>query len=240
MRIGLASFLCKNGNTPFNMMQIEKAMRQARGKVDLLCFGEACLQGFDSLCWDYAIDKEIAVEQSSEAMGRLCEWSKAYGMALLTGYIERENECLYSSCAVMEDGKILYNYRRVTKGWRDDRKTDGHYKEGNAAGKFTFRNHEIGLALCGDLWDCPERFRTERLLIWPVYVNFTLEEWNRQEIKAYARQASLAAKHVLMVNPMDDEPRNHGGSFHFCDGKLIDRLPFDQEGILIADIGGGV
>ncbi|MCI8840571.1 MAG: carbon-nitrogen hydrolase family protein [Oscillospiraceae bacterium] len=236
MRIGLVSFTCKNRDISFNMSQIERALREAQGKVDLLCFGEAYLQGFDCLCWDYAVDKEMALELNSQAICQLREWSKAYGTALMTGYIEREKECLYSSCAVIDDGEILYNYRRITKGWKEYWKTDGHYREGDKAGEFTLHNHKIMLALCGDLWDCLEKFKTDRLLIWPVYVNFTVEEWNRQEMDAYARQASLAAEQVLMVNPLDHEPQNHGGSFYFRDGKIVDRLPFDQEGILVVEI----
>ena len=236
MRIGLASYVCENRNVSFNMTQIERAMRESQGKVDLLCFGEAYLQGFDSLCWDYAIDNKMALELNSETICQLCMWSKEYGVALLTGYIEKERECLYSSCVVIEDGKILYNYRRISKGWKEYRKTDEHYKEGDKTEEFTFHNHEIRLALCGDIWDCPEKFKTKHLLIWPVYVNFTLDEWNSQEMEAYAIQASLIAKHVLMVNPIDCEPQNHGGAFYFCNGKIIDRLPFDQEGILIVDI----
>ena len=68
-------------------------------------------------------------------------------------------------------------------------------------------------------------------MIWPVYVNFTVDEWNSQEMEAYAKQASLIAEHVLMINPIDYEPLNHGGAFHFCNGKIIARLPVDQEGI---------
>ena len=53
MRIGLVSYRCKNRDVAFNMGQIERAMRHSEGKADLLCFGEAFLQGFDALCWDY-------------------------------------------------------------------------------------------------------------------------------------------------------------------------------------------
>jgi len=236
VRIGLASFLCKNRDISFNMSQIERAMREARGKVDLLCFGEAYLQGFDSLCWDYTVDKAMALELNSEAIRQLCQWSSAYGVAVLTGYIERDKESLYSSCVVIEDGSVLCNYRRITKGWKEYRKTDEHYKEGTEVGKFSLHNHEIRIALCGDIWDCPEKFKTKHLLIWPIYVNFTLDEWNSQEIDAYARQASFVAEHVLMINPIDDAPRNHGGSFYFRGGNIMDKLPFDQEGILIVDL----
>ena len=44
MRIGLASYRSENRNTAFNVSQIERALKEAQGKVDLLCFGEAFLR----------------------------------------------------------------------------------------------------------------------------------------------------------------------------------------------------
>ena len=95
---------------------------------------------------------------------------------------------------------------------------------------------EITIALCGDLWDCPERFRTDQFLIWPVYVNYTIEEWNQGTLDDYAAQAALVADDVLMINSIDHEPANHGGSFHLHNGKIIARIPFDREGILVVEI----
>lgn len=79
-------------------------MQEAAGKADLLCFGEAFLQGFASLCWDYEIDKDMAVSLESETMERLKQWTIQYGTALLIGYIEKDRDQLYSSCAVLADG----------------------------------------------------------------------------------------------------------------------------------------
>ena len=53
MKIGLASYRCENKNIEFNISRIERAMRKVQGKADLLCFGEAFLQGFDSLSLRY-------------------------------------------------------------------------------------------------------------------------------------------------------------------------------------------
>lgn len=159
-----------------------------------------------------------------------------YGVSLITGYIEKDGEKLYSSCAVISGGGIVYNYRRISKGWKEYSRTDGHYCEGDETGSFCLQGKEMTLALCGDLWDFPDRFRTDGLLIWPVYVNYTVEEWNAGVIDEYAAQAALAAKDVLMVNPIDSAPVNHGGSFHFHNGRTAARIPFDEEGILIADI----
>ena len=236
MRIGLVSYRCKNRNTEFNMRQMELSLKRSAGKADLLCFGEAFLQGFDALCWNYEEDRSIAVEQSSETIAQLRKWTIQYGIALLTGYIEKENDKLYSSCIVISDGRIIHNYRRISKGWREYSKTDSHYCEGIEAGAFRLSGKEITLALCGDLWEFPDKFRTGNLLIWPVYVNYSLEEWNSEAIEEYSSQAALAAEDTLMINPVDEDPVNHGGSFHFRNGYVAARIPFDQEEILIVEI----
>ena len=179
----------------------------------------------------------MAVSLRSPVIDTLRDWTKRYQTALLTGYIERDGEKLYSSCVLIDNGEILHNYRRVTKGWKEYTKTNDHYREGDSIREILFRERSIQLALCGDLWDEGwERFRTESLLIWPVYVDFSVEEWEKEEIEAYAAQASLIAKDVLMVNSLCDDPRNDGGAFHFHEGRVIARLPFSEEGILIADI----
>ena len=235
MKVGLASFVCKNKDITYNLSQIERGMREAQGKAELLCFGEAYLQGFDSLCWDYETDKNMAVALDSAPIRQLCAWTKKYGVALLTGYMERAQDSIYSSCVVIADGQILHNYRRISRGWKEYWRTDEHYKEGGMIDAFAFHGRRISLALCGDLWDYPEKFKTDNLLIWPVSVNFSPEEWERSELDEYARQAALAANDVLMINPIDDSP-THGGSVYFHGGKVAGRLAFDREDMLIVEI----
>ena len=232
MRIGLASYRVENKNTEFNISQIERAMIEAKGKVDLLCFGEAVLQGFDSLCWNYETDKNMAVSADSEVMDRLRAFTVQYGMGIAVGYIEKDGESLYSSYAVIDGGKTVHNYRRISRGWKEFELTDGHYREGDDTSAFTFRGEKLMTGLCGDLWDYPERFKTDALLIWPVYVNYGLDEWD-QAILEYAEQAAGIADDVLMVNPIDRDPANHGGAFHFHKRELIRQSPFDTEGVLI-------
>ena len=55
----------------YNIKKIEKAIISANGKVDLLCFGETFLQGFDFLSWNYEIDKDIAITKDSAIMKKL-------------------------------------------------------------------------------------------------------------------------------------------------------------------------
>lgn len=235
VKIGLASYEFKNNETEFNLAQMERAAKAAQGKVELLCFGETFLQGFDALSWEYEKDKDVAIAADSDVMRRLGDMTLTYGVDLLFGYIERDGDGLYSSCAVIESGRLTHNYRRISKGWKEYGITDGHYREGTDTGGFSYRGRPVKIALCGDLWDFPGRFQTDGLLVWPVYVNFEREDWPRYEAE-YAAQAALAARRALMVNPMSSDPVSHGGAFYFVDGKIEKRLAYDTEGILLAEV----
>lgn len=235
MKIGLVSYEFRNNDIPFNIAQMEQAMRAAQGSADLLCFGETFLQGFDALSWKYEQDRDAAISADSPVMEQLRGLTLRYGVDLLFGYIERCGNAIYSSCAVIENGNLLHNYRRVSRGWKEYTITDEHYREGSDTSEFLYHGQPVTIALCGDLWDFPERFRTDHLLIWPVYVSFSLDEWTRYEIE-YAEQAQLAARKVLMINSISQEPKSHGGAFYFVGGKIEKKQPYDTEDILIVNI----
>lgn len=235
MHLGLASFQFQNKDVAFNLSQIEKALQKSQGKVDLLCFGETFLQGFDALSWNYETDKNIAVTKDSPTMQKLCQLTLAYHTDLLFGYIEREGESLYSSCAVIEKGKIIHNYRRISKNWKEYTITDFHYCEGDTTEEFFYHDKPIMIALCGDMWLYPKRFKTSQLLIWPVYVNFSLDEWPQYEIE-YAKQALLAAPKTAMINSITTDPIAHGNAFYFDNGKVKNKLDYDSEGILVIEV----
>jgi len=53
-------------------------MRTVQGKVSLLCFGEAFLQGFDSLSWDYENDQHVAISVDCPIMHELRNLTVGY------------------------------------------------------------------------------------------------------------------------------------------------------------------
>ncbi|MCR4677737.1 MAG: hypothetical protein K5679_03160 [Lachnospiraceae bacterium] len=236
MKVGLVSYRSENKNIDFNLSQIERACKAAEGKAELICFGEAFLQGFDSLCWDYEIDKDMAVAIDSEQIGMLRKWSLQYDVAIAVGFIEKEEDKLYSSYVFVDRGAIVHNYRRISEGWKEFTKTDEHYCEGTVVEEFTLRGKTFQVALCGDMWDFPERFKTDKPLLWPVYCNYDVAEWEDGILGEYAEQANLAALDTLLINPLDNNPVNHGGSFRFTDGKMVERISFDSEEILITEV----
>lgn len=230
MILGLAAYKFINNDIEFNISQIEKAIKSSKN-VDMLCFGEAFLQGFDAFNWNYENDKKIAISKDSNIMKTLEKMSKDYNIDLSFGYLEIDDDSLYSSYAIIIDGTLTYNYRRITIGWKEYSKTDLHYKEGEDILTINYKGYDITIALCGDLWECPEKFKNNDLLLWPVYVNFTIEEWETEEIE-YAKQALIACNRTLMINSLSENPNCHGGCWYFQDGIITKKQDFDIEEIL--------
>lgn len=237
MNIALASVRIVDRDINYNLSQMKRYMKEAKaaGAV-LVCFGEAFLQGFNALSWQYEEDKKIALTTASPEFAQIKALTKELGIDILFGYNELENETIYSSCALIADGEIVHNYRRISKGWKEYWKTDEHYKEGMVAEIFDYKGKKCAIGLCGDLWDFPEKFSLgEELLFWPVYVCWTKEEWENGEKTEYAQQAALCCPNTLYINSLSAEDA-FGGALHFTNGKIQKELPILCEGLLYADI----
>ena len=237
MKIALASAKIIDRDINHNLVQMKRYMIEAKAKeADLVCFGEAFLQGFNALTWQYDRDKEIAISTSSNEFLQILTFTNEIGIDVLFGYNELEGDTIYSSCALMADGKIIHNYRRISKGWKEYSKTDEHYKEGSTVEIFDYKGKKCVIGLCGDLWDYPERFALgEDLLLWPVYVCWTKEEWENGGKTEYAEQAKLCCDNTLYVNSICDGDA-FGGAAHLLGGKIQEELPVFNEGLLIVEI----
>lgn len=237
MRIALAAARHINRDISYNLAKMERFMREAAERsVDFVCFGEAFLQGFDCLDWDYETDCDMAITTQSGVFSYICTLSKEIGIDVLFGFIEREGETLYSSAALIAGGQLHQLYRRISRGWKVYWRTDEHYREGEDVCVFDYRDKRFTIALCGDLWDCSERFALgEDVLLWPVHISYMQEEWNAGEGMEYAKQAQLACKTTLMINNIADGDA-HGGAFLFEAGEIKKAFEMDREGLLVVEL----
>lgn len=237
MKIALAVARTIDRDVAHNLSEMETFMREAKaGGADLVCFGEAFLQGFGALSWRYDIDKKIAFGVTSQELVEVRSLTRRIGIDVLSGYNEIFLESIYSSCALISDGKVIHNYRRISRGWKEYWNTDEHYKEGSAVEVFEYRGKKCVIGLCGDIWDCPERFALgEELLFWPVYVSWTEDEWQNGERSEYARQARRCCRSTLYVNSLCDGDAI-GGAAHFLDGEVREELPILNRGLLYVEV----
>ncbi|MCD8314046.1 MAG: hypothetical protein LUD44_00140 [Firmicutes bacterium] len=229
--IALAAYRFVNGDTAFNISQIERALQAAHGRADIVCFGETFLQGFDALNFNYPHDLNVGIARDDDIFLKICAMTRRYGVDLCLGYVECDGDDLYSSCVVIADGAICHNYRRISSGWKDTAIADEHYREGNVSEDFIYKGQKFRIALCGDMWECPERFQTDGILLWSIYVTFSAAEWKSCE-EEYAERSNLAAKKALLVNSISENPDAVGGAFLFENGKIADRVPYGAEDIL--------
>lgn len=236
MKLALASLECRNNDIDFNLRQIQWALQEAAGQgAELVCFGESFLQGFDAFSWNYELDKARAVTRNSPVMAEVCALSVGAGVDLAFGYLERQEESLYSSYMLISKGECLHNYRRISRSWKLWGRTDARYKEGSAARPFRYKDKQCLVALCGDLWEMPEHFRQEHdLLIWPVYVDFSLEDWEHFA-PDYLRKAMEISPECVMINSILS-PHGMGGCFHFRGGEQVSALLPGQSGLLFVDL----
>lgn len=237
MKIALAAARLKNRDILYNLSQISRYIHAAGQEgAELICFGESFLQGFDCLDWEYEKDRETAVSTDSPAFKQVCFLSEETGVDVLFGFVERQGEALYSACALVEKGVLTHCYRRVSQGWKEYNCTDAHYQEGAAAEIFRYRGKDCLLALCGDLWDCPEQFaQGEELLFWPVYISFPPEEWKGGVREEYARQGAKCCAKTLFVNSVADDDA-YGGACLFENGAVSAELPMGKEGMLVVEV----
>ena len=237
MKIALASARIIDRDIDYNLSQMERYMKEAKeNDAEIVCFGEAFLQGFNALSWQYEEDRNIAITTSSDIFRQIKALTQIIEIDVLFGYNELDNDALYSSCALIAEGELLYNYRRISKGWKEYSKTDGHYKEGTTVDVFDYKGKKCLIGLCGDLWDFPERFALgQELLFWPVYVSWTKEEWENGGKLEYAEQAKLCCENTLYINSLCDGDA-FGGAVQFFNGNIQRELPIFHEGLLIIDV----
>lgn len=245
MRIALAALGFINKDINYNKMVIIDTLNNLKNKVDIVLFGEAFLQGFDSLSFDYGEDKYIPLSIYSNVIREIIETAKENKIAVSFGFIEKEDNKVYSSQLTIDsEGNIVNLYRRVSKGWKEAYATE-EYCEGSSFSSFLFMGKRIVVALCGDLW-YEENIKAiqelnANIVFWPVYTDFDYEEWNNKLKYEYLEQASKISSDVLYVNSycIDKEDIDEiakGGAIFFSKGKIISEKPAGKEDTLIVEI----
>lgn len=96
------------------------------------------------------------------------------------------------------------------------------------------------MGLCGDFWhekniDMVSKIKKD-IVLWPLFVDFNIQEFESQYKKEYAEQANKLKSKVLFINSISKESKAFGGSFEFLNGDILNELPIGTEGILYVEI----
>jgi N-carbamoylputrescine amidase len=240
MTIALASAKFVNNNIDLNLNNCIKFINKAKNhKADIILFGEAYLQGFESLVWKPEKDMAVGIEKKSETMNILRRHCEEENIALGMGYIEREKDKLYSSYLIIDKlGNDLVNYRRISKGWRVKRSDNEVYLEGTDFYVFEFMGHRMTIGLCGDFWAEEVLKKIPKdidAVLWPVFVDIDKKQWEASEFDEYIKQSKSICENVFYVNSICKEKKSlaYGGAFAIINNELKKILVQEKEDILV-------
>lgn len=244
MRCALASMGFVNENVQYNKNVIIDTMIKCSNVVDIVIFGEAFLQGFYGATFEIEHDEKLAISQNDLIIKEICSIAKEYRIAVSFGFIEKVEECFYSSQITIDSsGNIIDVYRRVSPGWKEEFANE-QYREGKGFHIFSYMDRKIAVGLCGDFWLDTNIDEVKQLLpdivFWPVYTDFNYNEWNTSIKYEYAEQAGKIGGKVLYVNSVckdkefDDIAR--GGSVLYVNGEISQEIPSGKEDILFVEV----
>ena len=243
MIVGLAAARFINNNVNYNLSNCLKYIKNAKEKnLDLLIFGETYLQGFESLEWIPEKDLLIGLDLQSNELNILRKYCKENEIGLGMGYIERQNNTLFSSYLIIDkNGNDLTNYRRMSRGWRENNTDEKVYLEGNSFLVFKYMGFSLYVGLCGDFWEeaviekIPKKYVD--IVFWPVFISYDKKTWEKEELNIYIEQAKKINKNILLVNSICVEEKSiaYGGAFAVKNNKLIASMEQEKEDLLIIE-----
>jgi len=240
MKIALAQALSEDNDVKANLLTLHKHVLRAKEMgADAIFFGEAFLQGFGALSFDFEADKEIALGPGAPELYFLSRLAADKKIAIGFGFYRQDKEDIHSSYLVYgSDGSVLVLYDRVSSGWKK-KGADAHYASGRELKTFNLNGRLFGLALCGDLFDETIRASIAKGnydgFLWPVYLNWDEKRWSR-ELPAYARQAAGLRAETYLVGSISTSPQAIGPAAVFASGKLVCSIPFGKESLLIKEL----
>ena len=141
---------------------------------------------------------------------------------------------------INEFGDIIYNFKRVSPGWKELFADNNYYKEGDSFSTFQYKNLIFTVGLCGDFWDDRNILKAGNLkkdiTLWPLYVSFSIQDFESKYKQEYVERASKLNSRVLFINSISKDPDAFGGCFEFYDGQILNELPFGEEGLLYVEV----
>lgn len=139
LKIGLVQLSVIEGDIKRNCAHLRKLTEAyAKDDIDLLCFPELCISGYE---FDSA-SRSKEEEKFFEAL------AKEYGIAIMAGInIYREGKFYDAACLWDETGKLLGEFKKIHL-W--DKECD-FFNKGTELAVIPFKGWNIGLLICQDM-----------------------------------------------------------------------------------------
>ena len=233
LSIAMAQLNPHLGNVSANKEKLISAHKKAATLgADVIISPEMYLAGYP--CDDLVYRNDFMAEIESSLLD-LATHTIEKKPAIIVGAPRKQDDLLYNSLFVLDDGKIVHHYDKINLpnyGVFDDKR---NFVSGNGTGPISVRGWRLGLAICEDIWTsdiCETLQETGAQIIISLNASpFEIGKQDRRMATAIARmnETNLPIIYLNMVGGQDEIVFD-GNSFALnVGGELIAHLPSFSE-----------
>jgi len=241
VKIALAQIDLAVGDVAGNTARIIDCASRARdeGRADLVVFPELSVCGYPPEDLLFHAGLRHSVE---EAVAEIRD--SVFGIAVLIGFPEYEDDNIYNSCAVFSDGHSIGHYRKQllpNYGVFDEER---YFTAGKHAAVFKVNGIRLGMTICEDVWR-PEPIAQSRsagaeciIAINGSPYELETQERREQTVRSRIEEAGVPVVYVNMVGGQDELVFDGGSFVMDAQGETCFRAPPFEEALPTITLNG--
>jgi NAD+ synthase (glutamine-hydrolysing) len=238
MQIALAQINTHVGAIEANASRVFECAETARAEgADLILFPELTLSGYPPE--DLLLHRGLR-DRVGQSLGRIV--AQLTGVAALVGYPEYDGDTLYNSAALIKDGAILANYRKLVLPNYSVFDEKRYFEPGQGPCVVELGGLRLGIAICEDVWEPQPGMLAadagaEALLV----INGSPYRIDKQRIRESVLQQRVAETglpliYVNMVGGQDELIFDGGSVALDHQGEVVQRLPAFEESVACVEL----
>jgi NAD+ synthase (glutamine-hydrolysing) len=238
VKIGLAQINTRVGEIDANTRKILDYSAAARELgCELVLFPELTLCGYPPE--DLLLHRGLR-SRVEAAFARVRD--EVRGIAVYVGYPEYSADAIYNSAALMRDGRLLANHRKVALPNYAVFDEKRYFQPGEGATVIDLSGHKLGLVICEDVWvpapcRAPAEAGAEVILVINGSPFHRAQQQARERVLAQrAQENSLPLIYVNMVGGQDELVFDGGSVVVDAKGEVQFRAPLFEEGLYVVEI----
>lgn len=226
LKIGLVQLSVMEGKTEENRRHVkELARKYAAEDIDLLCFPELCISGYDfSKAKESKSEREFFSELAAEC-----------GLAIMAGINAFQDGKYYDAACIWDErGKLLGEYKKIHL-WD---KESLFFEQGEELAVIPFKGWNIGLLICADMRffeiSTPLKNMGADVIIYP---SAWAEGWKDLFHLCAKMRAAENQIYTIALNRASGDVRYCGGTALMGpDGSILREIKNDTESYLRVEI----
>ncbi len=241
VKVALAQVDLAVGDVAGNTAKIIAFASRARDeeRADLVVFPELSICGYppEDLLLHAGLRDAVA--------GAIAEIrNKVFGIAVLIGFPEYEEELIYNSCAVFLDGHTIANYRKHLLPNYSVFDEERYFTAGKEAAVFKLKGIRFGVTICEDIWHpAPMAASRSAGAECVIAINgspYAVNTQGRREqaMRKRVREIGVPAVYVNMIGGQDELVFDGGSFVMDREGDVRFRAPAFVEDLYTVELEG--